>query len=68
MDDMRKIRGLGTRERIKPSKHDGDAAPERNGVAPIKRIYGLGTRKRKTPPKRFEGLRRPDKPRPGKKS
>ena len=65
---IKKISGLGTRERIKPSRLDDNSTSERNGFAPIKRIYSLGTRKRKTPPKRFEGLRRPDKPRPDKKS
>ena len=67
VDDMRKIRGLGTRERIKPSKL-GNTTSAQNGVSPIKKIYWLGTRKRKNPAKCFEGLRRPDKPRPDKKS
>ena len=79
-NNMRKIRGLGTRERINPDKlarapsisrgrHSpkSDSISDQNGFTPIKKIYGLGTRERKTPPKLFEGLRRPAKPRPVKK-
>lgn len=76
---MRKISGLGTRERISPHKRvkvritsrgrqcDDNPTSDENGSAPIKKIYGLGTRERKTPPKLFEGLRRSPKPRPSKK-
>ena len=72
---MKKIRGLGTRERISPDKRakvpiisrdrqpDNDPTPDQNGFTPIKKIYGLGTQERKTPPKLFKGLRRPSKPR-----
>lgn len=75
---MRKILGLGTRERINPDKRarapktsrdrnsNGDSTSDQNGLVPIRKIYGLGTRERKTPPKLFEGLKRPTSPRPTK--
>ena len=76
---IRKIRGLGTRERINPEKRarvpvisrgrngNSDSNSDQNGLAPIRKIYGLGTRERKTPPKRIEGLKRPARPRHAKK-
>ena len=75
---IRKIHGLGTRERNNNHKRTrvpislrdrqpDDPTPDQNSPTPIKKIYGLGTRERKTPPKLFEGLRRPAKPRSAKK-